>query len=561
MNGSEQICEELVRHGVKDVFGLLGDGNYRYLALAPDRGIAYHPARHETAAIAMADAYARTTGRVGVCTVTHGPGLTHALSSLVEVRRSKSPVLFLASDTPTWPTAYSCQDVDQKALLDAIGLRTERIRAVGTVARDLARAFAEVERSGEPMALLIPTDVQDAACEYAPTSISAPPFTTAPSDEDVAHLAERLVAARRPLLLAGRGAVRPDARDVLERLAAHADMLLGTSALATGLFASNPFSLGVVGGYATPATRAIIGQADLVIAFGASFSTWTTLGGRIFSADATLVQIDRDPAAIGSHAPVDVGIVADVAGAAEALDSHVVRLRSEPRDSQRSSAMAERIDAARRIPFEDAGTGEHIDPRTLMQRLDAMLPPQRTITVDGGWHGTLPVQTLTVPDARGFVFSQAYQCVGIGLGAAVGAAVGRPDRLAVLVMGDGGLSMSLGELPTAATCGRPVLVVVLNDNAYAAEVEGLRWLGLPTDLAYLDELSFAPVAEALGGQGITVRTVDDLAALQQWLAKPSGMYLLDCRIECPFDYGRGGEEEWIEHIWHEPVTRTRQVFD
>jgi acetolactate synthase I/II/III large subunit len=552
VKGSEQICHELARGGVADVFGLLGDGNYRYLPLLSEHGIHFHPSRHEAGAIAMADGYARSTGRIGVCTVTHGPGLTHALSALVEVRKSQSPVLLLGSDTPTWATAYSCQDLDQLGLLDAIGMPSERVRVVGTLARDLARSITHVEDRAEPLAMLIPTDVQDDACEYVPTRIFRPTSRRRPDDEDLAELASLLLTARQPLLLAGRGAVDPDARRSLERLAEIAEMLLGTTALAKGLFAGHPSSLGVVGGFATPAARQIIGQVDLVVGFGARFSPWTTLSGTVFSPDVTLVQVDLEAAAIGRHAPISLGLVADVAETADLLVGRLQRQQANRVGLQSQRDALPRVDFEAQPPFEDVSGDGLVDPRAVVRELDRMLPSERTVCLDGGWHQSLPILGLSCPDARGFVFSQTYQSVGVGIGTAIGAALGRPDRLAVLVMGDGGLSMSIAELATAATCGLPVVVVVINDCAYAAEIEGMKWLGLPADLAYLAELDFAASAVTVGGLGITVRRLSDLDQLRSWCAEPQGLAVVDCKVPCPIDYGRGGEDDWIEHIWHHP---------
>lgn len=425
MKGASQICDILRRSGVTDVFGLAGDGNYRHLARLNDVGIAFHRARHEAAVVAMADGYARSTGRVGVCTVTHGPGLTHAASSLVEVRNSRSPVLFLGSDTPTWPTAYSCQDLDQEALLSAIGLRCERISTVGTLARDLTRALAFVRDTGEPLAVLLPTDVQDHACACEPSKLSG----------------------------------------------------------------------------------------------------------------------------LGKHAPIAAGVAGDVIATAARLSEELEQ--SPP--TQRSEAVARRIKAAKESTFEDVTSDGLVDPRMVLQRLDSMLPAQRTICIDGGWHGALPL-SLGIPDASAFVFSQAHQSVGLGIGAAIGVAIGRPDRLAVLVCGDGGLSMSSADLVTAAGCSCPILIVVINDGAYAAEVEGLSWLGLPMDVGFVDRIDFVAAAEAVGGRGATVREQVDLDPLATWLADPSGLFVLDCQVPIPIDYGRGGEADWIEHIWHQPAT-------
>lgn len=550
MTGARQVCEELHRHGVTDVFGLMGDGNVQWIPLLDDYGIAYHAARHEAGAIAMADAYSRVTGRVGVCTVTHGPGLTHGLSCLIEANRARSSVLFIAGDTPTRATAYSCQDLDHASVLDAVGCASVSVRVVGTVARDLARTFARIEDEQRPVTLLLPTDVQRATCRYAPVEIAASSDARVPAAADLATLADMVQAAERPLIIAGRGAVRCDARESLETLAEEIGALLGTTVLAKGLFHGNPFSLDIVGGFSTTTAKGLIGEADLVLGFGAALSTWTVLAGSILSPTARVVQVCDEAAAIGSHVPVELGLVADARATADALAQELQRREHEPR-GMRSDQVAQDIARGRTELAADQGTDDLVDPRAVVLKLDELLPEQRTLAIDGGWHQALPVRFLTSTDARGFVFLQTYQALGPGLSAAVGAAIGRPDRVTALVVGDGALAMSLGELETVARLGLRIAVVVINDGAYHAEVQELDDIGQPTDTAYHGDVDFAAVARALGAEAATVRSVGDLeTALAGWLPDAAGPLLLDCKVPCPLDYW--SDQRWLEDFWHEP---------
>ena len=137
---------------------------------------------------------------------------------------------------------------------------------------------------------------------------------------------------------------------------------------------------------------------------------------------------------------------------------------------------------------------------------------------------------LSVPDAAGFVFAEAFQAVGLGMGAGMGAAVARPDRLAVVVVADGGLVMSLGEIDAAVNLGVPMLVVVMNDAAYGAEVHHFRSLGLPTDLALLGGLDFAAIAGAMGARGLEVRGTGDLERLEEWIESPDGVMVVHCKV-------------------------------
>jgi thiamine pyrophosphate-dependent acetolactate synthase large subunit-like protein len=172
----------------------------------------------------------------------------------------------------------------------------------------------------------------------------------------------------------------------------------------------------------------------------------------------------------------------------------------------------------RELPFEDASTHATIDPRTLTLALDGVLPVERTLIVDGGHFSGWPTMYLRVPDAAGFVFHQAFQSIGLGLGTAIGAAVGRPDRLTVVAVGDGCAFMALGELETAARVGAPLLILVYNDDAYGAEVHHFGGERVSLDTVRFPPTDLAATARALGCDGITIRTLQDLPAVATWLA-------------------------------------------
>lgn len=552
MTGAQQICEELSRHDVRDVFGLMGDGNVQWIPLLAKFDIKYHSSRHEAGAIAMADAYSRVTGRVGVCTVTHGPGLTHGLSCLIEANRARSSVLFILGDTPTRNTAYSCQDLNHEGVLDSVGCEHVRIPVVGVTARVMARAFARIDAEQRPITVLAPTDVQSQRSRYAPITLGTSSGRLMPNEADISALADLVQASKGPLILAGRGAARAEAGPALEALGERIGALVGTTVLAKGLFSKNPFSVDIMGGFSTRVATNRIREADLFLAFGTSLSTWTTRAGAIVARDARLVQVVDEAYAIGHYAPLDLGILADAKATAEALEAELER-RGYRSAGVRTPDLAKELAAGRLEIRNDASTDDLIDPRVAILKLDEMLPAERTIAVDGGWNQPLPVRLLTCPDARGLVFPQTYQALGPGVAFAIGAAIGRPDRITALSLGDGALAMSLGELETATRLKLPIVILVINDDAYHAEVQGLNDIGQPTDTAYFGDVDFGAVARALGGQGVTIRRVAELEEhLSKWLADPKGPLVLDCKVPCPIDYWGDSEQKWLEDFWSEP---------
>jgi thiamine pyrophosphate-dependent acetolactate synthase large subunit-like protein len=255
----------------------------------------------------------------------------------------------------------------------------------------------------------------------------------------------------------------------------------------------------------------------VVLAAGAGLNMWTTRHQRLLDPRATVIQIDHDPDAIAAHHRVDIAVVGDVAESARCLLAEL-----KPRSAGsgwRGPELSERIrrGAWQSTPFEDASTRTHIDPRALSMELDRLLPAERTLAIDSGHFMGYPAMYLRVPDERAFVFTQAFQSVGLGLGSGIGAAVARPDRVTVAALGDGGAFLSLSDFETVARLGLRMLIVIYNDCAYGAEVHHFGPHGDPLDIVKFPETDFAAIGRAVGLRGATVRTVADLGVVTDWL--------------------------------------------
>jgi thiamine pyrophosphate-dependent acetolactate synthase large subunit-like protein len=266
-----------------------------------------------------------------------------------------------------------------------------------------------------------------------------------------------------------------------------------------------------------------------VVAFGAALNQWTTRHGTLIAPGARVAQVDLDADAIGAHRRVELGVVGDARATAEALIGEFDGGGS----SRRTAALADEIAAGawQNDRFEDRAAPGRLDPRTLTLALDAMLPQERTVVVDSGHFMGWPSMYLRVPDAAGFVFPQAFQCVGLGLGNAIGAALARPDRLTVAAVGDGGALMALPELETLGRLKPRLLVLIYDDAAYGAEVHHFRPMGQAVDLAQFPDTDFAALAEAAGCRGLEARSVDDLEGVRQWLAAPDRPLVVDARVD------------------------------
>jgi thiamine pyrophosphate-dependent acetolactate synthase large subunit-like protein len=521
---AEAVGRALASLGVDVVFGLLGSGNLTFTNALRDAGVPFHSARHEGGAICMADGYARVSGRLAACSVHQGPGLTNTVTGLTEAAKSRTPLLVLAADTPSAALRSNFR-IDQAGLVEAVGAVAERVHGPDTAMADVARAVRRARVERRAVVLMLPLDVQAAECDAAlPAALPelAPP-RPGPLDALVSLLAD----ADRPAIVAGRGAVLAGAGPALRELGERCGAVLATSAVANGLFAGDPFALGIAGGFSSPTAARLLRECDAVVAFGAALNQWTTRHGTLIAAGARVAQVDLDADAIGAHRPVEVGVVGDARETAEALLAH------DFPSGRRSGALAAEIAAGawRDDPYEDRAAPGRLDPRTLSIALDAMLPLERTVVVDSGHFMGWPSMYLRVPDAQGFVFPQAFQCVGLGLGNAIGAALARPDRLTVAALGDGGALMALPELETLGRLRPNLMTVIYDDAAYGAEVHHFRPMGQAVDLARFPDTDFAALAEAAGCRGIEARSVEDLEGVREWLAVRDRPLVLDARVD------------------------------
>ncbi len=518
----DDVADALAADGAGTVYGVLGDGNL-HLALALERaGIRWVSTRHEQGAVAMADGAARRSGRLALASVTHGPGLTNAVTALTAAAIARSPVLLLAGDTPR-TTRHHGQDIAQEPLVRATGAAWVPLRLAATAAEDVAVAV-RTARSDRPAVLDLPVDLQlQPSAGVPPRPLPAPALPVhEPTGEEVRELAELLASATAPLVLAGRGALA--ARADLAGVADAAGARLGTTLLAQGLFRGHPADVGVVGGFASPETRAVLDDVDVVLAFGASLNRFTTAGGRICPR-ARWAQIDRVPGAIGTTTVPSSVVLADAAATAAALRRHVRPPGGPPAAAIRPAPPPVPVPGTPPgSPTGRPATG--VDPRVALAAVDAAVGPRRQLVVGIGHYSGLAALLLPVGDPLDLVLPWHLGSVGLALPVGLGVADVRPEVPTVVVEGDGGLLMNPAELDTLARLGLPVLVVVLDDAAYGAEVHLLRRSGLPDEIAHFPRRDLAALATALGVRAETARTDAELSPALSRLLPLEGPALL-----------------------------------
>jgi thiamine pyrophosphate-dependent acetolactate synthase large subunit-like protein len=524
---AEVVGRTLVDGGIDHVFGVVGSGNFHVTNAMVAAGARFVAARHEGGAATMADAFARTADRPAAVTVHQGCGLTNAMTGITEAAKSRTPVVVVAAEV-TEPRSNFF--VDQAALAGAVGALAFRVDDPAAAARVAAEAVRTAVTSRRTVLLNLPLRVQS-----EPAPAASPPVerveTTGglrPNDADLERLADAVRRSQRPVFVAGRGS--RGAGSEVAQAAERSGALLAESAVAKGLFGADPWSLGVSGGFASPAAAELISGADLIVGWGCALNMWTMRHGTLIAPGATVVQVDDTADALGAHRELTFGVLGDVELTAGALVERLGPARTGYRTDDVRRRLDEGISWAT-VAYDDLGGEGRIDPRTLSRDLDALLPDDRVVAVDSGNFMGYPSAYLRVRDHRSFCFTQAFQSIGLGLATAVGAAVASPGRLTVAALGDGGALMSAMELETVVRLGLDILVVVYDDHAYGAEVHHFGPDGARLDTVVFPDTDIAAIGRGFGFDAVTVRSPADLDAVRAWLdaGRPRPM-LVDAKV-------------------------------
>jgi acetolactate synthase I/II/III large subunit len=542
----EGVADALVANGVEVVFALMGDGNQDLICDLGERcGVRIVQGRHEQGVVGMADGYARFTGKPGVATVTQGPGLTNAGTSLVVANRRRVPVLLLAGDA-SLGDLQNPQLFDQKTFAQLMAGNEATVNSARGLAENLARAF-EALRSQRPFVLNLPANVQESELpeelRYQPYAVPA----QGPRADDalVAVAGRALMGARQSAILAGRGAVVSNAGTALRELGEELQAPLMTTLLANGLFAGHSLDAGVCGGLGDGRAMRALEHCDLVLAVGAELNQWTTHFGEVL-ADRRLVQIDTDPAAFGVHHRPDVALLGDATATVEAITEQIRTARGTPRRSD--AELISSLDRSRSLdstPYMD--TDHSIDPRHVLSELDRLLPADRRVVIGGGHVAQVACQTLHAFAPRDWTCTSIdFGALGQGLSVAIGACFARPGERVTHVTADGDFMMGLAELDTAARHSLPLTIFVLNDQSMGQERHNLVRKGTPTSYADYPSPDFVALAGAFGATGYRIDTPGQLDRLPAILAHDKGIALVDVRING--DYQNPASRDIAQHL-------------
>jgi len=533
----EALAADIKSLGVEAVFGLMSDDTVLFVTALDIAGITFHGARHENAAISMAEGYAYASGSLGIAVVGRGPATANGLHSAVYAARTGSRVLIIYGDAAYGTSSTNALGPDYKAfnalgVLTAAGLQVFRATSAAGARTSLADA-AGMAMQGNAVALLLPTSIQLAKLDWndadpAPSVVVPETQAESARPEAVQLAVDCLGRSQRPLIIAGLGAHRAGAKEALEQLADRLGALLLTTARAKEMFRGHPYQIGIIGSFTHSVGRHYIDQADSIIVFGASLNFWTTSFGSAIPA-VPLIQVDSERTHVGQWYSADVALVGDAKQVCQQLMT-LLPTRSPEDKPFHTPETRQRIAEFDPVgDFQAAHTARTIDPRSLGIALDRILPEQRNLVYDAGnFLGIVPY--ISVPGPDQFKFTTNFASIGLGFGTALGVARARPDSTTVLIVGDGGFLMTLSELETVVREDLPLIIVVMNDCAYGAELHFLKMHQRPVGLSVFPDLDFAPIAEGFAFEAFTIRTMDDLEQAAPSIRSPEGPILLDCKI-------------------------------
>jgi thiamine pyrophosphate-dependent acetolactate synthase large subunit-like protein len=529
---SAHVARTLSAH-IDHVFGVMGNGNAYFLdALERETDVHFTAVRHEAGGVVAADAYHRASGRLAAATATYGAGFTNTLTALAEAVQAHVPLVLVVGDEPT--SGRRPWGVDQIARASAVGARTYTVGRTDAAATTVI-AIEHALTYRVPTVLALPYDVVALDAGSVPEAPEPRlPEPLAPrglfAEQGIRDIAAALAAAKRPFLLAGRGAWVADAGEALGALADATGALTASTALGRGIFPRSEYDLGVTGGFGAEKAMELVHDADVAVVFGASLNQFTMRFGDLCAPGTRVFQIDVSAAA--THPHVGGFVRADAAIAARAITTELVASNAAPSGWRETADLA---DVCAYEPGDERAADGRLDPRSVAARIGALLPADRVVVSDGGhFIGWANMYWPVASPDRMIMVGTAFQSIGLGFPSVPGAALAKPDSTIVLTTGDGGGLMALADLESAVRVARGRgIAVVWNDAAYGAEVNLYGLKGLAKEPMLIPEVDFADFAAAVGAEGVVVRSLSDLDRLESWAAGDTAsrrFLLLDCRI-------------------------------
>ena len=545
LTGAQILIECLLEQGVDTIFGYPGGtilNVYDELYKNSDK-IRHYLTSHEQGASHAADGYARSTGKVGVCFATSGPGATNLTTGIATAYMDSSPVVFITCNvTEPLLGRDSFQEVDITGICMPITKSTYVVRDVNDLANIVREAFA-IARSGRPGPVLIDilknVTAETAEYVYVPkenhykggrlgrlVKRSSEDFRAPePNACDITKLISMIEASKKPLVICGGGIVRSRSQEEFTEFVNRIDAPTAITVMgAGGLNGRDPHTTGMIGMHGSQASNMACDACDLLIAFGCRFSDRVALDPATFAKQAKIVQIDIDRSEIDKNVKTDHHIVGDA--------KKVLQLLNEKLTQQHHNEWKDYVFSFPTETEYDEAT-DKLTPKQILTAIARMLPEDTIVSTDVGQHQMWAIQHFHFDYAGQLLTSGGFGTMGFGLGAAIGAKVGNPDKTVIHITGDGGFRMNCNEMATEEHYDIPIITFVFNNGTlgmvrqWQTLIYGKRYS--QTDLDRGPD--FVKLAESYGLRGRRVQNVDELKeAITDALEWGHG-YVIDCTID------------------------------
>jgi acetolactate synthase-1/2/3 large subunit len=537
MRAVDAIMECLKAEGVDVVFGLPGGANLPTYDAFVNGGIRHILVRHEAGGGHAAQGYAKATGKVGVAFATSGPGATNLITPITDAMMDSVPVVFITGQVRTELLGTDgFQEADTLGITIPIVKHSFMIQDPREIPRAIHEAF-HIARTGRPGPVLvdIPQDLSRAEIEYEPvTDVRLPGYqpTTEGNQKQIRQAAKALAAARRPVIYAGGGVVNANASAELVELATCDRFPVTCTLMGLGAFpAPHEQWLGMLGMHGTRAANYAMDEADLICAVGARFDDRITGKLSEFAPKAKFIHIDIDPAEISKNVPAHIPIVGD---AKQVLGKLAVEYRALSADQARLGDWWQRIEgwkAKYPLGYEDSSDNE-IKPQYMIQALYEATGGEAIVSSDVGQHQMWTAQYYDFPASRRWINSGGLGTMGFGLPAAMGAAVGCPDKLVCCVAGDGSVQMNAQELATCAQEKIPIKVFIMNNGflGMVRQWQELFWDGKYSHVETGKFPDFVKLADAYGATGMRFEDKTTLVQDMERAIATEGPVFVDVRV-------------------------------